>query len=117
MTTTPVASTLANTILIHEVDGRAVHCFCTEDHAKEVLRKAPDMTSGGSMFSSEDTAAELVYSVSPDLRNRVEAAKSKLAVDLAIRDALNRNGVPQDPTLRTGIYKAITELRQSHSFF
>ena len=102
-----------NTILVFEDAGKAQHCFCTEAEATDRLQKATAAGSGGSMFINEDLGAEMVYAVSPDLRERVEEAKRKLNHDLTIRDALNRHGVPTDRDLRIKIKKAIDDLRET----
>jgi hypothetical protein len=103
-----------NTILVFESDaGVASHCFCTEEFAKAKLSSARDVNSGGSMFTSEADNAELIYSVSPDMQNRVAAAKEKLNRDITIRNALNKQGVPADVNLRVAIYKAIHELSKT----
>lgn len=106
---------LKSAILVHESQAGVVeHCFCTKEQAEATLRACPDADTGASMFVTEEALeAEMVYSTSPDLRARVEAAKSKLQFDIAVRDALNRNGVPADRILRVAVYKAIKELRET----
>lgn len=100
-----------DTILVIEVGGQVTHTICTQTEGQERLRNARIHHSGGSMFTSEGMSADLVYSVSPNLRERVDEAKRKLRGEILIRDALDRNAVPRDHALRTGIYKAINELR------
>ena len=102
-------------ILVHESQaGMVEHCFCTKEHAEAALRACPDVNSGGSMFVTEEAIeAEMVYSISPDLRARVEAAKTKLRFDIAVRDSLNRNGVPGHRDVRMAVYKSIKELRET----
>lgn len=102
-----------DSILVIEVSGKVTHEFCDQAEGQERLRSARLHHSGGSMFSCEDMNAELVYSVSPNLRERVEEAKRKLRVEIMVRDALDRNAVPRDRKLRSGIYKAVKELRAS----
>lgn len=103
-----------NTILVFEdADGTVRHAFCTQAEATERLKLATAAGSGGSMFINEDLGAEMVYAVSPDLRERVGEAKRKLRNDILVRDALNRQGVPNDRDLRIKIKKAIDELRES----
>lgn len=103
-----------NTILVFEAaDGTVQHCFCTEAEATQRLKQAVSAGSAGSMFFNDGLAAEMVFSVSPDLRERVEEAKRKLRNDLTVRNALNRHGVPADQDLRIKIKKAIDELRES----
>jgi len=101
-----------NTILISENAGQVEHCFCNEEQAKCILLQAKELNSAGSMFTC-DIDAELVFSVSPDLRDRVDAAKTKLRRDIAIRDALTRNGVSEALDLRISIQKSILELQQT----
>lgn len=106
-------SALKNTILIYEEAGAVHHCFCTEAEATTRMKQAAAEGSGGSMFVSDGMGADLTYAVSPDLRERVEEAKRKLRFDMAIRDALNRHGVPKDRDLRIQIKNAIDDLRET----
>lgn len=108
------AAARLNAILVFEADdGSAQHRFCTAAEATDHLDKAAASFSGGSMFINEELGAEMVYAVSPDLRARVDEAKRKLKFEMAIRDALNRHGVPADRQLRISIKKAIDELRET----
>lgn len=102
-------------VLVYETkEGAVDHCFCTSDHANAVVCASKDANTGASAFLSEDgLEAEMVYSVSPDLRGRVEAAKAKLRFDIAVRNALNRHGVPAERGLRAAVYNVITELRET----
>lgn len=103
---------IQDTILVFEEEGQVKHCFCSEAVANDRLLKARAGDTGGSMFTSSGVRAESIFSISPNLRERVDAAKMKLRQDILIRDALDRNGVPRDSVLRIGIYKAISELRE-----
>lgn len=112
MTTTQqqAANAVSNTILVYEEAGTAKHRFCTKAQATEHLDRAAAEGSAGSMFTVSEMEAELVYKVSPNVRERVDEAKRKLRIDIAVRDALNRQGVPSDRDLRIKIKKAIDEL-------
>jgi len=98
-------------ILVFEESGRAAHYFCTEAEATERLDREVASGSGGSMFVYSDMSAQMIYSVAPNVRERVEEAKRKLNYELAIRDALTRHGVPVDRELRINIKRAIDDLR------
>ena len=109
----PQQPAVDDTILVFEsAPGVVDHRFCTEAEAMDRMRQAKDRNSGGSAFVSKEIPADLAYSLSPELRDRVEAAKHKLRGDIEIRDALDRNGVPADPALRRAIYQSIRELRE-----
>lgn len=100
-----------NTILVFEDNGVVKHRLCTEEQGKAALRHAAEQLSGGSMMTSDVMDAEMVYSVSPDLRNRVESAKCKLRDELKLRDAMNKHGVPKDREIRASVCRAFNELR------
>ena len=102
-----------DTILIFENNGQVEHCFCTEAQAKERLHQSKEVRSGGSMFTSDGMDADFVFTCAPNIRERVEVAKQKLRRGIAIRDALDSNGVPKDQDLRIAIYRSITELQQT----
>lgn len=104
---------IVNTILVYEVAGQVFHRFCTEAEGLEALKLAKAHGSGGSMFTSDEMKAELVYAVAPELRSRVEEAKRKLKLEIDVRDTLTRHGVPGDHDLRVKIYAAIKELRET----
>jgi len=105
--------TINDTILVFENNGQVEHCFCTEAQAKEWLLQSKDVCSGGSMFTSDGVDADFAFTCALNLRERVEAAKQNLRRDIAIRDALDSNGVPKDKDLRIAIYRSITQLQQT----
>lgn len=100
---------LNNAILIYEENGEIKQRFCPEQEAREYLATARETMSGGSMFASDGIDAEFVMSVSPDLRDRVAAAKTKLKSDTRLRDLLNKHGVPMERDLRISIFKAFED--------
>ena len=102
----------ANAILIYEKDGQIMQRFCPEAEAREYLDKARGEMRGGSMFATDGMEAELVLSVSPQLRDRIAEARIKLKADTRLRDSLDRYGVPADRDLRLSIYKAFEDWKQ-----
>lgn len=103
--------TIANAILIYEENGQVKHRFCPEAEAKEYLSSVSSEMKGATMFTAEGWASELVFSISPELRERVEEAKRKMRMQIRLRDALDRNGVPRDFNLRQSIFKAVDDLQ------
>jgi hypothetical protein len=102
-----------NAILVSETNGVVTHHFCDATFAQGMLEYAKVNGTGDSaFFQDEDTKIDVatVYELSPDLRNRVEAAKDKLREDIRIRNAMDKHGVPKDRTLRAAVYKAFKEL-------
>ncbi|MBG6083115.1 hypothetical protein [Rubrivivax gelatinosus] len=104
---------IKNTILVYEDASQVLHRFCTEVEGRDHLQHTTDNGSGASMFVTEGMTAELVYSVAPVVRSRVEEAKCKLRQEIAVRDTLTRHGVPVDRDLRKKIFAAIKELREA----
>ena len=102
---------IANAILIYEDGGQIMQRFCPESEARDFLAKAGESMSGGSMFAADGVEAEFVFKVSPQLRDKVDAAITKLKGDVRLRDALTNNGVPFDRELRVAIYNALEELK------
>lgn len=102
----------ANAILIYEEDSQIMQRFCPEAEAREYLDKARSEMRGGSMFATDGMEAELVLSVSPQLRDLIAETKTKLQADTRLRDALDRHGVPVDRDLRLSIYKALEDMKQ-----
>lgn len=100
-----------NAILIYEENGAIKQRFCPEQEARDYLAAACDAMRGGSMFALEGTDAEFYLRISPDLRNRVEAATTKLKSDTRLRDLLTKHGVPVDRDLRIAIFKAFEDLK------
>jgi hypothetical protein len=99
-----------DTILVFEKNGVVDHCFCTEAYAKEWLSVEG---VGGSSFTTDGVDADFVYSCAKNIKDRVDEAKDKLRRDFAIRDTLDRHGVPKDKELRTAIYRSIRELQET----
>lgn len=106
---------LNNAILIYEENGEIKQRFCHEQEARDYLATIQAGMSGGSMFASDGIEAEFVMSVSPDLRDRVAAAKTKLKSDTRLRDILNKHGVPLDQDLRIAISKAFADWKSGIS--
>lgn len=100
---------LNNAILIYEENGHIKQRFCPEQEARDFLATAQKEMRGGSMFAADGVEAESVLSISPDLRERVAAAKTKLKSDARLRDLLTKHGVPIDQNLRIAIYKAFED--------
>ena len=99
-----------DTILVFEKNGIVDHCFCTDAYAKEWLSVEG---VGGSAFTTDGVDADFIYSCTKNIKDRVNEAKNKLRRDLAIRDTLDRHGVPKDKDLRISIYRAIRELQET----
>lgn len=102
-----------DTILVFEANGTVRHRFCTRAEGMEHLQQAADTHSGGAMFTTDGTPAEMAFSLFTGVREKVEEAKLKLRNDIVVRDTLDRNDVPRDRAIRDGVYKAIAELRTS----
>jgi len=111
----PEMPEVKNTILLYEQDGGVMQCCCTEVFAKAKLDDAVSKEQGASMFSTSDGwDADLFYSVSPDFRDRVESAKTRMRRQIKIRNALDNNGVPKDMSIRRSVYKAFQELQEGN---
>lgn len=100
---------LNNAVLIYEDNGNIKQRFCPEQEAREFLATAQKEMRGGSMFATDGMEPEFVLSVSPDFRDRVAAAKTKLKSDTRLRDLLTKHGVPMDQDIRIAIYKAFED--------
>lgn len=100
---------LNNAILIYEEDAHIKQRFCPEQEARDFLATAQKEMRGGILFAADGIDAEFALSVSPDLRDRVTAAKTKLKSDTRLRDLLTKRGVPLDQDLRIAIYKAFED--------
>lgn len=100
---------LNNAILIYEENSQIKQRFCPEQEARDFLDMAQKEMRGGSMFAAEGVEAEFVLSVSPSLRDRVAAAKTKLKSDTRLRDLLTKHGVPMDRDLRIAIFGAFED--------
>lgn len=103
---------MKNAVLVYELNGGATHRFCPEAEARTFLASAQDNGEGASIFITEGFEAELFYSVAPNLRSRVDAAKGRLSQVIRIRNALDKHGVPRDRDLRSKINTAFGELNQ-----
>lgn len=102
----------ANTILLYEECGQIKQRFCPESEARNFLDKAKVEMRGGSMFAVDGgLEAEFVLKVCPQLREKVNAAKTKLKADTRLRDALTKHGVPLDQDIRIAIYNAFEDLK------
>jgi len=101
--------TLHNAILVYEEGGQVKQRFCPEQEAREFLATAQKEMRGGSMFAADGVEAEFVLRISQDLRDRVDAARTKLKSDARLRDLLTKHGVSIDQNLRTAIYKAFED--------
>lgn len=100
-----------NAILVHaDASGNVQHRFCPEAEARAFLKEAQERLTGGSMFAVDSPDAELIYQISPDLRDRVAAAKISLKAGLRFSNALDKHNVPRDPELRRAIHCAFSEL-------
>lgn len=101
---------LKNAIVVFENNGKVDHRFCTQQEAETMNAEVQMTCSGLSVFTFE-SEAELTLSVSPNIQERLRAAKQKLRSDIALRDDLDSEGVPKDRVIRSGIYKAIKALQ------
>lgn len=100
-----------NAILVHaDASGNVLHRFCPEVEARAFLKEAQERLTGASMFAVDSPDAELIYQISPDLRDRVDHAKVKLKADLRFSAALDKHNVPRDPELRRAVHSAFGEL-------
>lgn len=104
-----------NAILISLTNGVAGHQFCTAAEARKALDAAAETGGGASALFVDDGSlnAEDVYSISPDLQNRVSMARQKLQDDWRIKLVLDKHQVPEDRDIRKAVYAAIKELRNS----
>lgn len=97
-------------ILVCEQHGKAVIRYCTPQEAKEVCEGAVATCSGASMFTTENYwDAKMLMDIAPNIRERVHEAKRRLQDDIWLRDALDKHGVPRDPTLRGAIKAAFKD--------
>jgi len=99
-----------NAILVLEEDGLVKHRFCAESEATEHIESCRGKPQGASMFLADHHDVEFVFSVSPNLRQKVEEAKEKLKNDIRLRNALDKYDVPKDFELRQSISKAFADL-------
>lgn len=102
--------TISNAILVFEEGDQVLHRFCPEAEAREYLENAQGKMRGGAMFAADNIEAEFVLLVSSDLRDRVDAAKTRMKSQMRVRDALDRHGVPRDQDLRASIFNAFGDL-------
>lgn len=103
-----------NAILIYESGGNLIHRFCPEAEATAFLESAALRMNAASMFVSDHHMdSELLFSASPDLRDRVAETKAHLGFQVRVRDALDRHGIERDRDLRNRIMGAIKELRDA----
>ena len=109
----PLGSVLSkNAILVFETGNDDVdHCFSSTSDANDRLNQAVFNVSVGSSFTSEEHEAEFIYTVSPNLRDRIDEAKRNLRCEIIMRDAMNRHAVPADRDLRINIKNAIDDIR------
>lgn len=100
-----------NAILVYAEGGAVTHRFLPEVEARQFLVEAQQRLDGASMLALEgEIDAELMLKISPDLRDRLEQAETRLKADIRFRTALDRNGVPRESVLRQAIHKAFSEL-------
>lgn len=112
----PASADVKSCILVHAVKGCVVHSFMTAQEGRDAYAGIVRDHSGGSIFETEPADdAKLIYDVSPNLRNRVEAAKVSLRKQLEWQSALDKQNVTTDPQLRNAIYRAIQDI-QNQSF-
>jgi hypothetical protein len=107
---------MKNAILISVTNDVISHHFCDAAFAQGMLEYAKKQgREDSAFFQEEDSKMDIsdVYNLSPELRNRVAEAKEKLRNDLRIQAALDKHGVPKDPSLRASVVRAFRELRAS----
>lgn len=105
---------VANAILVHELAGGVVHSFLPAAEAHKRLDEALSQRSAGSVFVVEDgIGAEIYYSVSPDLRSRIEDAKQRLRRGLHWQRVMDNHGVPVDRELRAKVANAMREILEA----
>lgn len=99
-----------NSILIYAEGDAMRHRFCPEAEARKYLEKVAAEGGSASMMSVNVGGVDLVYRVSPDLRGKVEEAKTRLKGQVRFKKALDRNGVPMDRQLRAAILQSFDDL-------
>ncbi len=99
-----------NAILVYAEEGVVKHRFCPEAEARTILADVADKLDNGFLFAVDHPDAKLIYDISPDLRDHVAAAKTKLEVNTRLKLALDRHGIPNDRNLRVAIFKAFEDL-------
>lgn len=99
-----------NSILIFMDGAKAKHRFCPEAEGQEFLRKVMEEGGNASLMTMNVDDAELCYVISPDLRERVASAKTRLQASYRIKAALDHEGVPSDLNLRKLIHQAFDNL-------
>jgi len=100
-------------ILVYEDEGgNVIQRYCTPAEAKAYEAGIAGQLKGCSVFLGvAGTRAEMLMSVSPGLRARVEEARANLQRDVRLRNLLTRYGVPEDRALRASIHAAFEELQ------
>lgn len=107
----PALADVKGCILVHAVNGLAVHSFMTAEQGRAAFDEIM-MTHGcGSIFKTESDDAKLIYDLSPDLRNRVEEAKISVRKQIEWKACFDKHNVPTDPQLRRSIYRAIQDIQ------
>ena len=102
---------IKNCILVHAVNGRAVHSFVTMQEGRDALGEIAKARGFGSIFQTDSVFdAEMLFGVSPQLRVRVEEAKVAIRKGLEWKSALDKHNVPTDPELRQSIHRAIQDI-------
>lgn len=92
-------------------NGNVIHKFCTEEEGSAFFNDAEKNRKGASFIRLEGyDNAELLFDVSPNLRERVERAKSKLREDLRVQAVMDKHGVPTDLAVRMAVTSAYKEL-------
>lgn len=97
-----------NAILIYCDGGEVKTRICRDGEAQSALVEAGDRGEPASAFIAEsDIDQEMMLSISPDLRGRVDAAVTTAKRQLSLKMAMDSFGVPSDRNLRTQIYQAV----------
>lgn len=99
-----------NAVLVLMEGNRAAHRFCTEPEGRAVLTKAAAEGGSASLMITEGADAELIYLISPELRDKVAEAKTSLKASHRFKVALDKEKVPMDLDLRKAIHRAFGNL-------
>lgn len=102
-----------NAIVVMQENGVVIHRFCTGAEARAILDAADTRGQAASAFFYEADDSQLIYDISPDLKNRVEKAKAQVRRDLKMIAAMDKHGVPDDPTIRKAVFMAMYEVQDS----
>jgi hypothetical protein len=100
-----------NAILVHATDGKVCHTFLPEREAHAQFDEIHRNRAGGSVLVLDlDWDAEDYLKLSPNFRNRLEKARSRLERSIKWNEIMDRHGVPSDLDARAKVLKAAEEI-------